>query len=67
MLLTHNDDALLANVSLLKTMHMQTLLQTITRPVQLYSECAVCTIQNTSSSALSDIKNESAARVFYIW
>jgi hypothetical protein len=47
--------------------HAQTLLQTITRP-QLYSECAsaVQVSKTQAASVLSDSKDESAARVFYI-
>ena len=43
--------------------HAQTLLQTITRPAQLYSECARYVLSKTrASSALSDTNDESAAR-----
>ena len=43
----------------------QTLLQTITR-TQLYSECGMYYLKHEqASSALADIKDESAAPVFY--
>jgi hypothetical protein len=51
-------------VSLLKTMHAQTLLQTITRP-QPYSECGMC-YPKYDHRVPCQIKDESEARVFYI-